>query len=215
MFFTHTFLDYRAVQPYKLPASLNIIIIRHQLGFDRYVSASSDSPLLKGLPSRLRPLRLERIKYYFQNSKSLNNATNIRCTHVRSVGKMQGFWMVKQAVYIVATLLRRVNKLCWTELNDNCVHIKAVVIKEINWSIIPNYQFNFYYWRELILKNVKATPRQLKSEQNSKKALIFPTPQNSGKLQLRWINDALQLSVGITLMHIASLSDTLVSLKIF
>lgn len=63
VFYTHTFLDYRAVQPYKLLASLNIIIICHPLGLDRYVSASSDSPLLKGLPSRLRPLRLERNKY--------------------------------------------------------------------------------------------------------------------------------------------------------
>jgi len=90
IFCANTFLDYRAVQPYKLPASLNIIIIRHQLGFDRQVSASSDSPLLKGLSSRLRPLRLERIKYYFQNSKSLNNATKIRRTHLRSMGSMNG-----------------------------------------------------------------------------------------------------------------------------
>jgi hypothetical protein len=45
VFYTHTFLDYRAVQPYKLPASLNIIIIRHQLGLAQYVSASSDIPL--------------------------------------------------------------------------------------------------------------------------------------------------------------------------
>jgi hypothetical protein len=115
VFYTHTFLEYRAVQPSKLPASLNIIIIRHQLGLDRQVWTPSDGPLLKGLRSLLLPLKLERIKYYVQISTSLNKATKIRCTHVHSVGKMQGSWMVKQAVYIITTVLRRVNKLCWTE----------------------------------------------------------------------------------------------------
>jgi len=56
-----------------------------------------------------------------------------------------------------------------------------VVAKEMNWSIIPNYQFKPYYWRELILKNVKATPRQLKSEQNAK-GFNFPNPTTLRKI---------------------------------
>jgi hypothetical protein len=114
VFYTHTFFDYIAVQPCKLKASLNIII-RHLLGLGRYVSASSDSPILKGLPRLLRPLRLKRNKHYFQIWTWLNKATKIRWTHVRGVGKMQSYWMVIQAVYICTTLLRRVNKLWWAE----------------------------------------------------------------------------------------------------
>lgn len=56
-----------------------------------------------------------------------------------------------------------------------------MVVKEINWSIIPNYQFSPNYWTELILKNVKATPGQLKSEQNAK-GFNFPKPTTLRKI---------------------------------